>query len=97
MFLRVNCTGSEAASAADRIGQAVPGALLNQAVMEGKPTYSHLGKPYLPRSFFSNTIVSFFTAERRQPPRLKEDLGLDGRTAPERVAEIINTSLSSRV
>lgn len=87
-FLRVNVTGSEVASAADRVTQAVPGALLNQAVLEGKPTYSHLGKPYLPRQYFSNTIASFFTAER-QPLRLKKDLGLDEKTTPERYADII--------
>ncbi|STX38676.1 Uncharacterised protein [Legionella feeleii] len=87
-FLRVNVTGSEAASAAGRIAQAVPGALLNQAVLEGKPTYSHLGKPYLPQKYFSNSIASFFTAEV-QPPRLKKDLGLDEKTAPEIYADII--------
>jgi hypothetical protein len=87
-FLKANVTGSEAALAADRITQAVPGALLNQAVLEGKPTYSHSGKPYLPRQYFSNTIGSFFTAER-QPPRLKEDLELDEKTAPEKYADII--------
>ncbi|MBA2657649.1 MAG: hypothetical protein H0U70_11830 [Tatlockia sp.] len=87
-FLRVNITGNEAASAADRIAQAVPGALLNQAVLEGKPTYSHLGKPYLPRQYFTNTLASFFTAEP-QPARLKEDLGLDKKTAPEKYADLI--------
>lgn len=88
LFLRVNITGSEAAFAADRITQAVPGALLNQAVLEGKPAYSHLGKPYLPKQFFSQSISSFFTSEP-QPPRLKEDLNLDNKTAPENYAEII--------
>ena len=87
-FLRVNVTGSEAASAADRVTQAVPGALLNQAVLEGKPTYSHLGKPYLPRQYFSNTIASFFSVGS-QPVRLKKDLGLDKGTTPERYADII--------
>lgn len=87
-FLRVNITGNEAASAADRIAQAVPGALLNQAVLEGKPTYSHLGKPYLPTHYFTRSIASFFTSEH-QPPRLKKDLGLDDKTAPEHYAELI--------
>lgn len=88
IFLKVNVTGSEAAATADRVTQAVPGALLNQAVLEGKPTYSHLGKPYLPRQYFSKTIASFFTAEC-QSPRSKEDLGLDEKTAPQKYAEII--------
>ncbi len=87
-FLRVNINGSEAASASERITQAVPGALLNQAVLEGKPAYSHLGKPYLPRQYFSKSIASFFTADR-EPARLKKDLGLDEKTTPERYAEII--------
>ncbi|MBA3535820.1 MAG: hypothetical protein H0T84_04310, partial [Tatlockia sp.] len=86
-FLRVNITGSEAASVSERITQAVPGALLNQAVLEGKPAYSHFGKPYLPHQYFSNSIASFFTAER-QPVRLKNDLGLDEKTTPERYADI---------
>lgn len=87
-FLRVNITGAEAASAADRISQAVPGALLNQAVLEGKPAYSHLGTPYLPRQYFTNSPALFFTAGR-QTPRLKEDLGLDKKTAPEKYVDIL--------
>ena len=66
----------------------LPGALLNQAVLEGKPAYSHSGKPYLPHQYFSNTIASFFTAQR-QPFRSKKDLGLDEQTTPERCADII--------
>ncbi|WP_367607114.1 hypothetical protein [Legionella sp. W05-934-2] len=87
-FLKANLTGAEAALAADRITQAVPGALLNQAVLEGKPTYSHRGKPYLPNQYFSNTLNAFFTATQ-QPPRTKDDLGLDERTAPEAYASLL--------
>lgn len=76
VFLRVNINGSEASFAAERIAQAVPGALLNQAVLEGKPSYSHSGKPYLPNQYFSNNLHGFFSGTR-QPPPLKEALGLD--------------------
>jgi len=88
VFLRVNINGSEAATAADRVAQAVPGALLNQSVLEGKPAYSHTGKPYLPQQYFSANIATFFSGER-QPPRRKEALGLDEKTSPERCADII--------
>ena len=66
----------------------MPGALLNQSVLEGKPAYSHLGKPYLPRPYFSDSIATFFSGSRQQL-RMKEALGLDEKTAPERCADII--------
>lgn len=88
VFLRANITGSEASSAADRVAQAVPGALLNQAVLEGKPAFASLGKPYLPRRYFADSVTTFFSGER-QPPRMKEELGLDERTAGERCADIL--------
>lgn len=91
IFLRVNMTGSEAASAADRVSQAVPGALLNQAALEGKPAYSHSGKSYLPEGCFSNSLNTFFQTPR-QAARPKSDLGLGDRTAPEAIADIINLS-----
>ncbi|KTD50850.1 hypothetical protein [Legionella quateirensis] len=88
VFLKVNINGNDAAFAADRVAQAVPGALLNQAVLEGKPAYSHSGKPYLPQSYFSSSIAGFF-AGVRQSPRMKSDLELDERTAPECYADLI--------
>lgn len=75
VFLRANITGAEASSAADRVAQAVPGALLNQAVLEGKPAFAFLGKPYLPRRYFADNVTTFFSGER-QPRRMKEELGL---------------------
>ena len=66
----------------------MPGALLNQGVLEGKPHYSHSGKPYLPCKYFSNSISTFFTAERQQS-RSKDELCLDKKTAPERCAEVL--------
>ena len=88
VFLRTNITGSEASSAADRVAQAVPGALLNQAVLEGKPAFSLRGKPYLPGHYFSDSVITFFSGLPKPPP-MKEDLGLDEITAGERCANII--------
>lgn len=88
VFLRVDITGSEASSAADSVAQAVPGALLNQAVLEGKPAFASLGKPYLPSRYFADSVTTFFSGER-QPHRMKQELGLDERTAGERCADIL--------
>lgn len=88
VFLRVNISGSEASSAADKVAQAVPGALLNQAVLEGKPAFASSGEPYLPRRYFADSVTTFFSGER-QPPRMKKELGLDDRTAGERCAGIL--------
>lgn len=59
-FLRVNINGADASFAADRVAQAVPGALLNQSVIEGKPSYAHSGKPYLPKQYFADNLATFF-------------------------------------
>lgn len=88
VFLKANITGSQASSAADRVAQAVPGALLNEAALEGKPVFAPSGKPYLPRDYFSNTLSTFFSAVRH-PSRTKEDLELDEKTAGERCATIL--------
>ncbi|MDF1646925.1 MAG: hypothetical protein P1U61_08120 [Legionellaceae bacterium] len=88
IFLRVNVTGPDASFAADRVAQSVPGALLNQAVIEGKPSYAHGGKSYLPKQHFSNDITAFFSANA-QAPRSKEELGLNDKTAPQNYADMI--------
>lgn len=87
LFLRTDISGPEAAFAADKVAQAVPGALLNQAALEGKPAYSHSGKPYLPHRCFSDNVGTFFSSPR-QSALTKEDLGLNKKTAPERCAEL---------
>ncbi len=88
LFLKTNITGPDAASAADKVAQAVPGALLNQAVLEGKPAFASSGTPYLPIDYFSKDVTTFFSSSR-QPPRLKTALGLDEKTAGERCANIM--------
>lgn len=86
VFLKVKVPGQLAATIADRVGQAVPGALLNQALLEGKPAYSLFGTPYL--SGFSSTVTTFFSNPRRKAP-LKSELDLDEKTAGERCAEVL--------
>lgn len=87
LFLRVNINGSEAAFAADGVAQAVPGALLNQAALEGKSAYSGSGKSYLRKEYFSDSVSSFFTTPR-QSARSKADLGLDEKLTSERCAAL---------
>lgn len=86
-ILRANISGPDAASIADKVSQAVPGALLNEAVMLGKPGYSH--KPiqaYLP-SGFSTSIEDFYHAKVGTKNTL-EALGLE-ETAPKNMAILL--------
>jgi len=92
VFLKRNITGSEASTAADRVAQAVPGALLNQAVLEGKSAFAPEGKPYLPKNNFAKNASQFFS-ERRKLPLNNKDLGLDEKTAGERCAAILQAHL----
>ncbi|MCD6038817.1 MAG: Uncharacterized protein K0S27_217 [Gammaproteobacteria bacterium] len=88
-IMDANVEGPTAAKAADRITQAVPGALLNQAAMEGTPAYfPRTSIPYLPEAWFSKNISSFFTAAR-QAPHSREELGLEEETAPALLASLM--------
>jgi hypothetical protein len=55
----------QAAYAADKITQAVPGALLNEAALLGKPAYFYERSvvPYLPKEWFSKDIATFYLAK----------------------------------
>lgn len=88
VFLRADVNGSEAGWAADKVGQAVSGALLTQAALEGKPVYSGSGKPYLPASYFSENIAGFFSAQKQEPHR-KNEVNLNDQTASENCATIL--------
>lgn len=70
--------GATASNAADSVAQAVPGALLNEAAIKGKPVYSH-GKalPYLPGYLFAKDIATFFSMPSKEKCTLPE-LGLAG-------------------
>jgi len=89
-IIRADVSGPDAAQAADKITQAVPGALLNEAALKGKPSYFHDKslKPYLPRSWFSGNISAFFT-EKPQSPHSKDELGLTD-TAPSLLSKLIS-------
>lgn len=73
-ILRGEITGSEVASAADKLTQAVPGALLNEAALKGKPVYFHEKSaiPYLPKNWFSENISTFFKEKPKAAHSLKE-------------------------
>lgn len=69
-------SGSDAAQAADKVAQAVAGALLNESAFKGKPSYYQPGiKSYLPNMWFSKNIPEFLHA-KPQEPHTKEELQL---------------------
>lgn len=80
---------SDAAEAADKVAQAVPGALLNEASYLGIPSYFHTRdvKVYMPVDWFSNSVSAFFSAKRANP-HTPEELHLQG-TAPSLVANLL--------
>ena len=82
--------GAIAAQAAAKVTQAVPGALLNEAAIQGKPCYFDRSSatPYLPQTWFSSSLSAFFQA-RPQPPHTRAELGLD-RPAPAALAQLLN-------
>jgi hypothetical protein len=88
-ILRADIKGDDAASAADRIAQAVPGALLNTGAIKGKPSYFHVksSNPYLPESWFAQNISGFFKA-KKTPVHTQEELGLKD-TAPNLLAALM--------
>lgn len=77
-ILRSDVSGTEMAQAADKVAQAVPGALLNEAALKGKPSYfhDHSARPYLPKAWFSESIISFFNSNRVSS-HTKEELGIE--------------------
>lgn len=88
-ILEAEVAGAEAAQAADRVAQAVPGALLNEAALKGKPSYFHdqSAIPYLPREWFSNNLAAFFT-DKSQRSHSREELGLK-EPAPDALAKLM--------
>ncbi|MDI1353146.1 MAG: peptide deformylase [bacterium] len=88
LFMRVNIKGDDAGTAADCVAQVVPGAILNQAAMEGKPVYAHQGQTYLPDGYFSNSLSTFFSAGRKSPTS-KNALALPDKSAAAQCAIIM--------
>lgn len=86
-------SGSDAAQAADKVAQAVPGALLNKAALNGKPSYFHDKStiPYLPSTWFSDNLDDFFKAKRGHP-HSKKELGIK-ENAPNILAKLIMSKI----
>jgi hypothetical protein len=82
-ILRSEVSGADAALAADKVAQAVPGALLNEAALNGKPSYFHdqTTAPYLPKKWFSDNISTFFIAKPGSS-HSRGELGLEEDSAP---------------
>ena len=93
LFIKVDVNGNEAASVADGVAQAVPGAIPNEAVLQRKPAYTHQGKPYL--SGFAKNISAFFSLEL-PPAQSKATLGLDEKSSGEKLAEDIIQQLTMK-
>ncbi|HVT62137.1 MAG TPA: hypothetical protein VHD33_01455, partial [Legionellaceae bacterium] len=91
LFLQTNVSGPEGAFAADRVLQAVPGALVNEAAIRGKPVYAPVEKPYLPITRFAENLSLFFQMSP-MPPLTKTDLGLNKETAAEACARVMRNS-----
>lgn len=91
LFLFQEISGPEAAAAADKVIQAVPGALLNEAAVRGKPVYTLLTEeeaPYLPKESFAQSPAILFRS--KQAIRLdKCVLELSEDTAPQACAKAI--------
>lgn len=77
VILRCEISGSDAAQSSEKIAQAVPGALLNESALKGKPSYFHDNSaiPYLPKLWFSASLSEFFTA-KPSAPHTPVELGL---------------------
>ncbi len=87
-LILTDVSGPEAAQAADKITQAVPGRLANEAAMAGKPVYfppNEKVTPYLPEWFCKN-VSGFFQAQR-QAPHSKQELGLTNETAADNLVK----------
>jgi len=87
-ILRCNLSGADAANASENVAQAVPGALLNEAALRGKPVYCHNPvEPYLPATWFSPDLPTFF-ASKSQTAHTREELGLSG-TCAEKMSQLM--------
>ncbi len=89
ILLHADVSGADAAHAANRVAQAVPGALLNEAGLSGKPALIGSGDSYLPKECITSNPNTFF-AQLTRDPLGKKELGLDPQcTAPENVARAL--------
>lgn len=89
-IIRSNASGADVAAAADKVAQAVPGALLNEAAILGKPAYYHnkTVTPYLPEPWFITQSIHAFFSARPQAAHKRSELGVEI-TAGEAVATLM--------
>lgn len=91
LFLFTEIGGPQAAIAADMVLQAVSGALVNEAVLRGKPVYTLASEteiPYLPSECYSSSPEILFRSSVL--PRMdKADLDLNEETAAQATAKAI--------
>jgi hypothetical protein len=75
---------------ASKIAQVVPGALLNEAIIQGKPgfIYDTSTQVYLPEAWFKQNVSAFLRGVR-QTPHSREELGLENLTAPQALAHVL--------
>lgn len=89
VFLHGEVAGPVAAAVADRVCQAVPGAIPNEYALKGKPSFVHLNNSYMPREIFASNLQQFFTQKPQQPCN-RTSLGLESEaSAAENMASLV--------
>jgi hypothetical protein len=89
-LLRAEVTGNDATMAANAVTQAVPGALLNTAALQGgaKPFYNSGEKSYLVKDWFAESAFALFSLNN-QAAHTRQELKLSDATAPQELARVI--------
>jgi hypothetical protein len=78
---RIDISGPELLKHSDKAAQSVPGALPNEAALNGEPSYFNVPTtPYLPAHYFAENVSAFFSA-KPVPARDRTALGLEGEEA----------------
>lgn len=87
-FPETDISGPEIAKAAEKVAQAVPGALLNEGALKGKPACINSDTVfYLPEDRFTTNIATFFSSKKKSPLN-REQLDLED-TAPNLMAKLM--------
>ncbi len=89
-ILECEVNGPDAGNAADRVAQAVLGALPTEAALRGKPAYAHQGNTYLPKGLLATSLSDLLTRNASTPPT-KGELALPSDSAPAVLAKKIQS------
>lgn len=85
--IEVDMNGPTASSAADKIAQAVPGALVNEGIVSGVPGYFHKNvQSYLP----AHSSIRTFLSSNNSTKLSTSDLELDELSVAQRVATLLS-------